>query len=165
MTSSHGNANDGASHSARSSHLEVGPLPKGHAILLSTVSFYYLVSTISLPFINVAWISDIPILGIVQLPKMFLKSILQGGLMSAMNYSGLSRGSYSPDYLDVHGWAMGMMMTAPAFLVSFFLLLRGQFSIRQKQIVVLLVMTISDAVVTICIDQFSSLSVYNDSFF
>lgn len=59
----------------------------------------FAVSTLTLPFANVIWHGELPPLALIQLPKSLLKSAVHETLMFAIESLGMSRGSFSPDYI------------------------------------------------------------------
>ena len=126
---------------------------------------YYAASALTLPFVNAIWFGELPPLALIQLPKSFLKSAVHEILMSLLNYFGMSRGSFSPDYIATHDWAMGVMTAAPALLlVAFFLILR-RVSYRQKLIAMVLICASIDGIVTFWFDSAFNLKLFNASYF
>lgn len=74
---------------------------------------YFILSALTLPIMRWLWIGELPVLALVQLPKLFLAERLRTGvLMPLVRATGLSRGSFSPDYA----------MTGPYALVITYLL-------------------------------------------
>lgn len=126
---------------------------------------YYLLSALTLPFVNKIWLDELPVLAIIQLPKSFLKSVVHPPLISAMGFLDLSYGSASPDYGATHGWAMAIMVTLPAFLIVGLLLMPKLLPQRRTLIVAVLVCASIDAVVTLWFDTVSHLKLYNASYF
>jgi hypothetical protein len=165
MTTSH-NANPYESSDA--THATVasgGAAPRWPVMLVACAAIYYLLSALTLPIVNKLWFGELPLFGIVQLPKSFLKSIVHDALMFVMNGVGLSRGSFSPDYIATHGLAMVVMTTAPALLLIVVLKLFRRLPHRGRLIAVVFVCATIDAVVTLWFDAVSSLKLYNASYF
>jgi len=126
---------------------------------------YYAISAITLPFTNAVWFGEIPPLAILQIPKSFIKSVVQEFLLRAVHVLGLSHGSASPDYIATHGWAMVIMAAAPALLlVAVFAFLRRD-RMRDRLIAAVLIFALIDAIVTLWFDSTSSLKLYNASYF
>jgi hypothetical protein len=129
-------------------------------VLCTCICSYFLVSALTLPFVNKLWFGEIPPLAIVQLPKSFFKSIVHQVLMSMVNSFGLSRGSFSPDYIATHGWAMIATVSVPAlFVIMVFSLMRSL--PRRRLIGAILICAALDAVVTLWFDSVSNLKLYN----
>jgi hypothetical protein len=139
--------------------------PSWPGILVACAAIYYLLSALSLPLVNKIWFGEVPPLSIIQLPKSFLKSVAHDVLMSAMNGLGLSRGSFSPDYMATHGWAMGIMTVAPALLLVLVLARLRRLPNKRRLILAVLVCAVMDAVVTFLFDNVSSLKLFNTSYF
>jgi hypothetical protein len=121
---------------------------------------YFLVSALTLPFVNRLWFGEFPPLAIVQLPKSFFKSIVHQVLMSLVDSFGLSRGSASPDFNAIHGWAMIATVSVPAlFVIMVFSLMRSL--PRRRLIGAILICATLDAMVTLWFDGVSHLKLYN----
>ena len=134
-------------------------------IVAACACVYYGISAMTLPFTNAVWFGEIPPLAIFQIPKSFIKSVIQDVLLYAVNVLGLSHGSASPDYIATHGWAMVIMAAAPALLlVAVFAFLRHD-RMRNRLIAVVLIFASIDAIVIIWFDSSSSLKLYNASYF
>jgi len=133
-------------------------------ILCMCICTYYAMSALTLPFVNRLWLGEIPLLAIFQLPKSFLKSIIQKILLSMIHFFGLSHGSTSPDYAATHGWAMIATVTLPAlFVIAVFSLMRS--SAHRHLLAAILICTGLDAVVTLWFDSASNLKLYNAIYF
>ena len=133
--------------------------------VVSCVAVYYLLSASTLPFVNDVWFGEVPLLVLLQLPKAFLKGIVHSVLMAVMNGLGWSHGSFSPDFIATHGWAMGIMTTAPALLLIVVLTRLRRLPQRYRLISLLVFCATIDAVVTLLFDHVSSLKLYNASYF
>ena len=129
-------------------------------VLCACICTYYLVSAVTLPLVNKLWLGELPLLAIVQLPKSVVKSVVHQVLMSMVHSFGLSRGSFSPDYMATHGWAMIAMVTVPAlFVIVVFSLMRSL--PRCRLIGALVTCAALDAIVTLWFDSVSNLKLYN----
>ncbi|MEQ8785248.1 MAG: hypothetical protein RIC55_03080 [Pirellulaceae bacterium] len=135
-------------------------LQRWPVVLCACTCSYFLVSALTLPFVNEIWFGEAPPLAIVQLPKSFFKSLVHHVLLSMINWLGLSRGSPSPDYIATHGWAMIATVSVPALLVIMVLSLM-QSSPRRRLIGAILICAALDAVVTLWFDSASSLKLFN----
>ena len=124
---------------------------------------YFLLSALTLPFANRIWLGEAPPLAIIQLPKSFLKSLVHALLMAMLNWFGLSRGSFSPDYVATHGWAMLVTVTLPALLIILlFVRIRP---LRQRRFIIAIVVCAAiDAVVTVGIDNASNFKLFNATY-
>jgi hypothetical protein len=134
-------------------------------ILVNIAACYYLLSALTLPFVNKFWLGEIPVLALIQLPKSFLKSAIHTPMMSAMHSLGYSHGSFSPDYGATHGWAMAIMVTLPALFIVAVLWKLRKLPQRRTLIVAVLVCASIDAVVTLWFDSVSHLKLFNAMFF
>jgi len=135
------------------------------AIVCICACSYYAISALTLPFANAIWVGELAPLAFIQLPKAITKSLAHDTLMSVVNALGMSQGSFSPDYLATHNWAMGVMMAAPALLlVSVFMLVR-RVSHRGTLIAMVLIFASIDAIVTFWFDNAFHLKLFNASYF
>lgn len=126
---------------------------------------YYAASALTLPFVNVIWLGELPPLALIQLPKSFLKSAVHKILMSLLNAFGMSRGSFSPDYIATHDWAMGVMTIAPALLLVACILLLRRVSYHRKLISMVSICASVDGIVTFWFDKTFNLKLFNESYF
>lgn len=138
--------------------------PRWPVVLVLIACAYYLCSACTLPFGQRLWLGELPVLAVVQLPKVFLKSLIHSLLLSAMHALGWSRGSASPDFIATHGWAMGFMVSLPAIALLVILCLIGVFPYRRRLISLMTVCALIDAVVTLWFDHVSNLKLFNASF-
>jgi hypothetical protein len=78
-------------------------------LVLQLLAAYFLASIVTLPFIDVWWIGELPPLALVQLPKTELAKWLQSDVvMPAIRAMGLSRGSPSPDHILSRPYALAI---------------------------------------------------------
>ncbi|HBE69082.1 MAG TPA: hypothetical protein DDW52_13110 [Planctomycetaceae bacterium] len=134
-------------------------------VLGAVACLYYGASALSLPFANAIWLGEIPLLATVQVPKSFLKSVVHDGLLCVVHALGLSSGSASPDYSATHGWAMLVMVAAPALLIVFVLGFWSHGQVRTRLVAAVLLLATLDALVTFWFDSSYSLELYNASYF
>lgn len=125
---------------------------------------YYIISAITLPFANKAWVGEIPVFSILQIPKGFLKSVIHDILLQTVHLFGWSTGSASPDYGMTHPWAMTFMLTVPALLLISAILNFRSGRMRTALSIAVLACGACDAVVTLWFDASSGLKIYNGSF-
>lgn len=85
--------------------------------------------------------------------------------MSVVNALRISRGSFSPDYIATHHWAMGVMTAAPAVLLVAVLMLPRRVSQRRKLIAMVLTCASIDAIATFWVDNTLNLKLFNASWF
>lgn len=84
--------------------------------LLKAIALYFIVSIVTVPFIDELWLGEMPLLALIQLPKTEPAHWLRRHVvMPAIKMLGLSRGSVSPDY----------GMAGPYALAAAYLLLLG----------------------------------------
>ena len=85
--------------------------------------------------------------------------------MSLVGALGISRGSFSPDYIATHGWALGIMAAVPALLLVSVLTVVRRVSNRSTLIAMVVILASIDAMVTFWFDRASNLKLYNASYF
>ena len=119
----------------------------------------------TLPFANKVWLGEIPLLGLIQLPKSVLKSVVQDILLAALNGVNASSGSYSMDYITTHGWAMLNMVAVPPVMLIAVLTCLQRLPSRRWLVILMLAGAFIDAAVTLWIDNVSNLKLYNASYF
>jgi hypothetical protein len=96
--------------------LDYRPPPQGRrprggfgAVALRLVAGYFVVSIVTLPFLDAVWFGELPLLALVQLPKTALAGWLRTDVvMPAIAALGLSRGSFSPDYVMARPYALAL---------------------------------------------------------
>ena len=125
---------------------------------------WFALSAITLPFVDWFWLGEMAPLALLQLPKSFLKSLVQAGLLSLMHQWGLSCGSASPDFIATHGWALLSAVVIPPMLLitclSFW-----RWPQRRYWLMALVACAACDAVVTLWFDSMSHLKLYNAVYF
>ncbi len=90
-------------------------------IVLLVFTGYFVVSLVTLPFIDSLWISELPVLALVQVPKTTLAEwMLSGVVLPAIRAMGMSRGSPSPDLMLARPYAMALAYLVVLVLVSLF---------------------------------------------
>ncbi|MCH9655972.1 MAG: hypothetical protein K0U86_08500 [Planctomycetes bacterium] len=135
-------------------------------IICKCVCAYYLLSALTLPFVNKVWLGEAPLLALIQVPKSFIKSVVQHEcVLPFIHWAGWSRGSASPDYAMTQGWAMGIMVSVPAVCILILLLLVRPFPHHWRWIAAVILCAILDGIVTLWFDSSSSLKLYNAIYF
>jgi hypothetical protein len=76
-------------------------------------------SCLTLPFIGRVWLGELPVLAVIQLPKVALAGWLRTHVvMEAITFLGFSRGSFSPDYLLARPYALAMAYLIPMVVIG-----------------------------------------------
>ncbi|KAA5543222.1 hypothetical protein FYK55_13175 [Roseiconus nitratireducens] len=121
---------------------------------------YYVTSIVTLPFADDVWIGELPVFAIVQWPKAWLNSTIQGFFISLLPSLGLDSGSASPDRILTSSWALTATVVLPPLLML--CVLRFLRKGRLKTLLVRLVVAIAllDAAVTCWFDSTSRLSIF-----
>src|SRR5215207_2597470 len=86
--------------------------PEGtiYLILLRSISAYFLLSSLTIPFMNAIWIGELPVIALVQVPKTEIANRIRHLMsMQLLGPLGLSRGSYSPDWMLARPWALAVV--------------------------------------------------------
>lgn len=79
---------------------------------------YCVVSTATLPFANVLWLGELPVIAVLQLPKLLLAEWLRTDVvMPAIKGLGLSSGAFSPDYTTARPYALVVAYLLPIVTV------------------------------------------------
>jgi len=83
---------------------------------LRSLLVYCAVSILTLPFINRVWFGEIPVIALIQVPKTrFVGWLRTDVVMPVIRMLGLSRGSFSPDYLlarPYRAWCIALLLAA-----------------------------------------------------
>jgi hypothetical protein len=88
-------------------------------VLLKLAVGYFVISAVTLPFLDRFWFAEFPLLALIQLPKVALAHCCQYELvMKGMHIAGLSRGSVSPDLIASRPW--GLLLAYVFALVPIF---------------------------------------------
>ena len=79
---------------------------------------YGAASIVTLPFLDSFWLGELPVLAILQLPKVEFANWLRGMLITdVMRPLGLSRGSISPDLIASRSYALALAYAIPLGIV------------------------------------------------
>src|SRR5437763_1011003 len=90
---------------------------------------YSAVSSLTLPFLDKLWVGDLPVLAVVQLPKMQLtKWLMHDAVIPLIRMLGLSPGSASPEYAMAGPYALVAAYLIPLGLLLLILWIRTRFA-------------------------------------
>jgi hypothetical protein len=79
---------------------------------------YCLVSIATLPFLNWLWLGELPVLAVVQAPKLGPATIARKQIvMPLIGMLGLSKGSFSPDYIMARPYGLLLVYLVPAGII------------------------------------------------
>jgi hypothetical protein len=96
-----------------------------YGVLMRTLIVYFLLSTITLPFIDDLWLGELPLLALIQLPKVSFASWLRSDVViPLMRLVGSSRGSPSPDLIRASPYALAMAYVIPLGIFTLVMLFR-----------------------------------------
>jgi hypothetical protein len=85
-----------------------------------------IISILTLPLMNVVWLGEIPLLALIQLPKIAVASWLREHVvMEVIKILGWSKGSFSPDYMTARPYGLGLAYSIPLIFGPLNLLLPG----------------------------------------
>ena len=85
-----------------------------YVVLLRIFVAYFVISILTLPLLDAWWIGELPVLALVQLPKISLANWIRTELvMAAVRKLGLSRGSFSPDFSMARPYALAIVYSVP----------------------------------------------------
>ena len=120
-------------------------------------------SCLTLPFIGRVWLGELPVLAVIQLPKIAVAGWLRTHVvMEAIAFLGFSRGSFSPDYILARPYALALAYLIPMAFIGVASLRRCRF--RDERLgfvaVALLVMGVIDYVCTLIFSDGRFLTIY-----
>jgi len=135
---------------------------RGYRILLKGLIGYCLVCTLTIPFINALWLGEIPLLALVQLPKIEYANWLRSGLvMQAIRLLGLSSGSFSPDYILARPYGLAIAYLFPFAILMAVLWMRTRLVKPYGWLtILLLVVAVIDFVATLVFADQRALTIY-----
>lgn len=68
---------------------------------------YFAVSILTLPFMDSIWLGELPLLAVIQLPKIWIATwVRRHAVMDSIKLLGFSQGSYSPDFIMARPWGL-----------------------------------------------------------
>ena len=80
---------------------------------------YCVFSCLTLPSVGRFWLGEIPVLALLQLPKIAVAGWLRTHVvMEALPFFGLSQGSFSPDYILARPYALAIVYLIPMIIVG-----------------------------------------------
>ena len=80
---------------------------------------YCCLSMLTLPFLNSLWLGEVPVLAVIQLPKTLPAIWARTGIvMPAIRVLGVSRGSFSPDYILARPYGLLLVYLVPAAAIA-----------------------------------------------
>lgn len=133
-----------------------------HIVLLKAGIAYCLLSIITLPWVGSVWLGEIPLLALIQVPKLFVADWFRSDVvMGAIKVFGFSKGSFSPDYIMARPYGLGLACSIPLILVSLSLLLPACSSSRHRRLaLIFFAVLIVDGMSTCVFADRRSLSLY-----
>ena len=139
-------------------------VPAEHTVystLLNLLAAYFVLSSLTLPFIGEWWLGSIPPFALIQVPKTEPADWLRtDAVMPAIRRLGVSRGSFSPDYTLARPYALAIVYVvpfAPAAVVWFRTRPARRF---RRLILVVLVLGVVDYAMTLVFAESRSLTIY-----
>lgn len=107
--------------------------------MLRSLIVYCLLCTLTIPFINAIWLGEIPVLALIQLPKIEYADWLRSGhVMQAIRLLGLSSGSASPDRILARPYALAIAYLYPLAILIAVLWMRTRMKQPYRRLTVLL---------------------------
>lgn len=88
---------------------------------------------LTLPFIGRVWLGELPVLAVIQLPKIAVAGWLRTHVvMDVITFLGFSRGSFSPDYILARPYALALAYLIPMAVIGVSSLRRFRFSDERR---------------------------------
>jgi len=129
--------------------------------LLKCLIIYCMVSTLTLPFLGDVWFGDVPVLALVQVPKVSLANWLrQDVVMELIKLFGFSRGSFSPDYMAARPYALAAAYLNPMLIVAAGACRPNASARNRKLALVLAGAALVDFVVTLALANTRRITIY-----
>lgn len=130
--------------------------------LLYAALAYCVLSSLTVPFLNSLWLGELPVLAVIQVPKVGLaQKLLTGVLMPALTALGWSRGSFSPDYIMLRPYALALAYLIGLFFVYTILALRTRLRPPYRRwALILLALAAVDYILTLYFANSRGLSIY-----
>ena len=133
-----------------------------YRILLKSACGYLLLSSVTIPFSNAIWVGELPLLALVQVPKVSLANWLRHLMvMHVLVPIGLSRGSYSPDWMLARPWALAVVYVIPlTLLLTVVVFRRGAGQPWRRWVVLAGVLGVVDYFITLTFAGTRALTMY-----
>jgi hypothetical protein len=131
--------------------------------VLWTAIAYCCVSCLTLPFINAIWLGELPLLAVIQIPKILFAGWLRTGVvMKVIDVFGLSRGSFSPDYILARPYALAIAYLVPMIVIGIIALRRWKPADSRRGLLLagFFVAAIVDYVCTLLFAEGRGLTIY-----
>jgi len=130
--------------------------------LLKSLAGYFALSLATLPLLNAFWIGELPVLALVQLPKIAVASWLRREVvMEAIRLLGLSRGSASPDLLLARPYGLAPVYLFPVGVTLAVTWARTRLRPPyRKWCVIVICLAVADFVATLVLGAGRSLTIY-----
>ncbi len=97
---------------------------------------WFVLSCLTLPFIGRVWLGELPVLAVIQLPKIAVAGWLRTHVvMEAITFLGFSRGSFSPDFILARPYALALAYVIALAVIGVISLRRFRFSDERRGLV------------------------------
>lgn len=138
---------------------------RGHPadlLILKSLVVYFVVSLVTLPFLSAIWLGEIPLLALVQLPKVqFANWLRVSVLMPMIRWLGMSSGSFSPDFRLASPYGLILAYSIPLGLLFVFFFWRGRLGPpRRRWLCVLFTLVVLDFCFTMLFARGPGLTIY-----
>ncbi|MCI0348222.1 MAG: hypothetical protein L0Z53_02255 [Acidobacteriales bacterium] len=131
-----------------------------YLFVLKSLTAYCIVSTLTLPFLDSLWLGELPVLALIQQPKVALADWLRSEVvMELIARLGFSSGSFSPDYIAARPYGLAMAFLIPLGILLPTIWLRTR-TVSLGWTCVLLIVSAVDFCVTLIFAGGPGLSVY-----
>jgi hypothetical protein len=133
-----------------------------YAALLKVLIAYFLLSSVTLPFVPHLWLGELPVLALIQSPKLMPAHWLRTDVvMPAIRRLGLSRGSFSPDYSMAGPYALAITYLLPLAALVAVVWLRTRIDRPFPRLTLLLLAVAAlDCLLTLLLSDTRSLTIY-----
>jgi hypothetical protein len=133
-----------------------------YALFLKILIAYFATCSLTIPFVNRLWLGELPLLAVIQLPKLLpAKWVRIGVVMPAIRRLGLSRGSFSPDYIMARPYALAITYLVPLIVVVAVVGLRTRMTRPfARLIAILLALAAVDYALTLLLADAAGLTMY-----
>ena len=133
-----------------------------YRILLISACAYFVLSSLTSPFVNAIWYGELPVLAMVQVLKLEAANWLRDGIVRhALGRLGLSRGSYSPDWMLARPAALVIVYLVPLILLlGVVVWRRGARKPWRKWLLLAMVLAVVDYFMTLMFANTRALTLY-----